>query len=235
MTSRVGGIMAGQGVERREVLRMLALASAVSTAPGFQRWVFAFGEDHGGAWNAPPRAESYVPRFFTRDEYSLVGILAALIIPADDSPGAAEAGVSEFIDTMVAHDVPLQPRFRSALAWMDARSRLQHGRAFAALSEQEQIGFLEPLAYAAKRRDSDEEGRRAFELIREYTVMGFYTSRVGLEQLGDPGLQTYADSPGCPDPSDPLHRHRGVRTAAVMSAPSLQHPIADVASACRRK
>ena len=59
---------------------------------------FAF-DDHACAGDPPPRAESYVPHFFTRDEYALVGILAALIIPADDSPGAAEAGVSEFIDT----------------------------------------------------------------------------------------------------------------------------------------
>jgi hypothetical protein len=48
-----------------------------------------------------PATPSRVVRasFLTRDEYALVGILAALIIPADDSPGAVEAGVSEFIDT----------------------------------------------------------------------------------------------------------------------------------------
>ena len=43
--------------------------------------------------------------------------------------------------------------------------------------------------------------------MREHTLMGFYTSRIGLEQLGYPGLQFYAESPGCPHPDDPEHAH----------------------------
>jgi gluconate 2-dehydrogenase gamma chain len=190
---------------------MLALASAVSATPGFHKWIFAFADHRPPHLPEPARAADYTPRFFTIDEYRLVALLASLIIPTDDTPGAAEAGVSEFIDTMVAYDVPLQPRFRGGLAWLDASTRLRHGRRFDALGRDEQIAALEPLAYAAKHRDGEEEGRHFFALMREYTVMGFYTSRVGLEQLDAPGLQTYAESPGCPDPSDPEHRHRSAR------------------------
>ena len=189
---------------------MLALAATVSEWPGFERWAFAFSDDAGDAGqNAPrPARSAYAPRFLTTDEYALVGLLAALIIPSDGSPGSAEAGVSEFIDTMAAHDRALQPRLRRGLAWLQARSRLLHGRRFDELPEADQVAFLERLAYTDRHRRGEEEGRRFFQLIREYTVMGFYTSRVGLEQLGYPGLRTYVDSPGCPDPSDPLHRHR---------------------------
>src|SRR5215218_1085066 len=134
--------MAGQGVERREALRMLALASAVSACPGFHRWAFAFGDRDASAPGEPEHAV-YVPRFFTAEEYALVALLASLIIPADETPGAAEAGVSEFVDTMVAHDIALQPRFRGALAWIEARSRLRHRQSFAALSVPEQVAFLE--------------------------------------------------------------------------------------------
>jgi gluconate 2-dehydrogenase gamma chain len=208
--------MAGQGVERREVLRMLGLAAAVSECAGFSRWAFAFAaeapERAGAAPQAP--APAYKPRFLTADEYALVSLLAALIIPADDTPGAAEAGVSEFIDTMAAHDRPLQPRLRRGLAWLHARSLLLHGRPFEELAQDEQVAYLERLAYAEKHRPGEEEGRRFFALIREYTVMGYYTSRAGLEALGYPGLRMYAESPGCPDPSDPRHEHR-VRTAAM--------------------
>jgi gluconate 2-dehydrogenase gamma chain len=205
--------MAGQGVERREILRMLAVASAIGTCPGFARWSYAFGDaaaDPSGLAASQAGHVDYAPRFFTAEEYRLLRVLASRIIPADDTPGAEEAGVSEFIDTMVAHDRALQPRFRSGLAWVDARTRLLHGRAFEALPEAEQVAFLERLAYAAKHQPGEDEGRRFFALVREYTVMGYYTSRVGLEALGYPGLTMYGESPACPDPDDVTHRHRRI-------------------------
>jgi hypothetical protein len=206
--------MAGQGFERREILRLLASASAVSGCSGFQRWVFAFGGRAGGPSHAGERQTGYSRRFFTAEEYALVSLLASLVIPADDTPGATEAGVDEFIDTMVAYDRSLQPRFRNGLAWFDAHSRLLHGRSFSNLTSEEQVAFLRPLAYTAERRPGQEEGRRFFELLREYVVMGYYTSRAGLEQLGYPGLQLYSDSPGCPDPEDVTHAHRTRRADA---------------------
>lgn len=209
--------MAGQGMERREILRMLALAAAVAECPGFQRWTFAFATEPAGHADVAAQgiAPAYSPRFLTTDEYPLVELLATLIIPTDDSPGAAQAGVAEFIDTMAAHDRALQPRLRRGLGWLQARARLLYGRPFDELTHAEQVAFLEPLAYAERHRTGEEEGRRFFVLIREYTVMGYYTSRVGLEQLGYPGLRTYAESPGCPDPSDPLHRHRRSFSAPI--------------------
>jgi gluconate 2-dehydrogenase gamma chain len=67
---------------------------------------------------------------------------------------------------------------------------------------------LEHLAYKDRNRPREEDGRAFFKLVREYTVMGFYTSRIGLEQLGYPGLQTvYDEMPGCPHLDDPEHRH----------------------------
>jgi gluconate 2-dehydrogenase gamma chain len=212
--------MAGQGIERREVLRMLALAAAVSEWPGFARWTFAFG---GNDTTRAQRATAgYEPRFFTADEYALVELLAALIIPTDDTPGAIDAGVAEFIDTMAAHDPALQPRLRRGLAWLQSRAQILHGRLFDALTDAEQVAMLEALAHADKHRRGEEEGRRFFTLLREYTVMGFYTSRVGQEQLGYPGLQTYSESPGCPNPSDPLHRHRRPVPVAARRSPRPQ-------------
>jgi gluconate 2-dehydrogenase gamma chain len=203
--------VAGQGLERREILRMLGIASAIAACPGFERWTYAFAKSPAhGAGAAQAAASPYEPRFFTADEYALLQVLAARIIPADETPGAAEAGVAEFIDTMVAHDRPLQPRFRSGLAWVQARTTLLHGRRFEALPDAGQVAFLEGLAYAAKHRPGEDEGRRFFALVREYTVMGYYTSRAGLEALGYPGLQLYHTSPACPDPSDATHQHRRV-------------------------
>jgi hypothetical protein len=196
--------MAGQGRERREILRMLALAAGASGYPGFSRWTFACG--HGGNERLQVRPARYAPRFFSADEYPTVERLTELILPSDGTPGAREAGVAEFVDFMVSSDPKLQYRFRFGLAWLQARARRDHGRPVAELTEPEQTALLEPLAYKDRHRPGDEEGRAFFKLVREHTVMGFYTSRIGLEQLDYPGLRIYAESPGCPHPNDPEHR-----------------------------
>jgi gluconate 2-dehydrogenase gamma chain len=214
--------VAGQGLERREILRMLGLASAVAACPGFERWTYAFAElpaHAAGAGATQAAAGPYAPRFFTAGEYALLQVLTARIIPADETPGGAEAGVAEFIDTMAAHDRSLQPRFRSGLAWVQARTAFLHGQQFEALPHADQVTFLEGLAYAATHRPGEDEGRRFFALVREYTVMGFYTSRLGLETLGYPGLQLYHESPACPDPGDATHEHRRVIAALKKGEP----------------
>ncbi len=197
--------MAGQGLERREVLRMLALAAGASGHPGFSRWAFACG--HGGSERLQVRPARHVPLFFSAEEYAALERLTELILPSDGTPGAREAGAAEFVDFMVGSDPSVQYRFRYGLTWLDTRARRDHGRPFTKLAEAEQVALLEPLAYEARHRPGDDEGRAFFKLIREYTVMGFYTSRIGLEQLDYPGLKIYAESPGCPHPDDPEHRH----------------------------
>ncbi len=199
--------MAGQGMDRREVLRAMAMAAAASRFPGFSRWAFACDHTSGGAV-AATRAE-YAPRFFTQAEYAALECLTELIIPSDGSPGAREAGVSEFIDFMVASDPPLQYRFRYGLTWLDSRALEMHARPFRELAGAEQAEMLGYLAYKERFRPGEDDGRAFFALLREYTVMGYYTSRVGLEQLDFPGLKFYAGSPGCPHTGDPEHRNTG--------------------------
>jgi len=198
--------MAAQGLERREVLRILALAAAASGAPGFHRWSFACG--HGGNGRLQVQPKRYTPRFFTPEEYATVERLADLVIPSDGTPGAREAGASEFVDFMIDSDPGVQYRFRYGLVWLDAHARRLHGAPFRELEEEKQKDLLGHLAYRDRFRAGEEEGRAFFKLVREYTIMGFYTSKIGLEQLGYPGLQSFrAELPGCPHDGDPEHRH----------------------------
>jgi gluconate 2-dehydrogenase gamma chain len=198
--------MAGQGLERREVLRILAIAAAASGYSGFQRWSFAC--DHEGGTAVPMKGQTYTPRFFSAAEYATVERLAELIIPSDSSPGAREAGVSEFIDFMVGSDPGLQYKFRYGLTWLDAHARRLFGGSFTKLDEGQQNDLLKHLAYRDEHRPGEEEGRPFFKLMREQTLMGFYTTKIGLEELGYPGLTSFwADLPGCPHPDDPAHRH----------------------------
>jgi gluconate 2-dehydrogenase gamma chain len=203
--------LAGQGIERRDMLRVLAMAAAAGQFPGFHRWAFAsahFGE--GDVIPAP--AARYTPQFFTPDEYKTLEQLTDLILPSDGTPGAREAGVSEFIDFMVAHDPGEQYDFRFGLGWLDMHAREAHQRPFRDLDATAQTALLETLA--AKVTDADalahpglEEGRAFFKRIRRYTIMGFYTTRIGLEHLGFPGLQIFTELPECPHQGDPEHAH----------------------------
>jgi hypothetical protein len=194
-------------MERREILRVLAVATTASQFTGFDRWVFAHDHDHGQK-EKPKASGPYKPQFFTPEEYETVKRLAELIIPSDGTPGAREAGVSEFIDFMVASDRDVQPRFRKGLAWLDAHARRDLGGPFAAAPEERQTELLGHLAYKDRHRPGEEEGRAFFGLVRDFTVMGFYTSRVGMEQLDYPGLQEYyPDLPGCPHTDNREHKN----------------------------
>jgi Gluconate 2-dehydrogenase subunit 3 len=217
--------MGGQGIERREVLRYIGLASVAGTFPGFCRWVFACPHSLVEAELAQAGAHPYQPLFFSQKQFLMVEQLAEMIIPADDTPGAKQAGVAEFIDFMVANRVPVSSRrevrctqdairigdevqgqFISGLDWLNARCKSEFGDEFMDCSAEHQNRLLEELAYKAKYTPTTEAGREFFQLMRDYTVVGYYTTKIGLESLGYPGLRTvWPKMPGCTHPDDPEH------------------------------
>lgn len=186
--------MANQGPDRRAVLEMLAVAALASQFKGFSRWAYA-EEMHMHPMDAPATAKPahYKPQFFTPQEYAALDQLTELIIPRDDTPGARDAGVSEFIDFMTAHDPEIQQPLRKGLQMLEARK-------FATSAPDRQAELLRGIA-------GDPKTAPFFKLARRYTVMGYYTTRIGLEQLDYPGLKLYTKSPGCPHKDDPEHKH----------------------------
>lgn len=200
--------LANQSPDRREILELIAAAAAAARFPGFARWVCApqhAGEHAAGSTSARPL--SYQPRFFTPAEFGLVDQLSEIIIPRDESPGAHEAGVAEFIDFMVASDHELEWPFRYGIDWLNARANALYGSGFSALPEEKQAALLRTLAYGNSAVPADADGRSFFALIRQYTVMGYYTSRIGMEQLNCPELKFYSESPACPHTNDREHKH----------------------------
>jgi gluconate 2-dehydrogenase gamma chain len=197
--------MAAQDFTRREIVRILGIAAVAAHSPAFARWAYAGA--HPLAADEGRQGAEFVPQFFSATEFALIERLTELIIPSDDTPGAREAGVAEFVDFMVAHDGEQQYDFRTGLTWLSAHSGRLLGRPFLELTQAEQISLLEPLAYRAKYRDGEEDGREFFRRVRELTVMGFYTSKIGYRELDNPALRLYSQSPACPHPDDPGHLH----------------------------
>ncbi len=186
------------------------------------------GNSHDSAQAAPhhthtaPHSVShpkvYVPVFFTAPEYVTVELLAELILPRTGAPaavspahtvrhatfrakvsaadaGATDAGVAEFIDFMVAQDPKLHDPFRNGLLWINGASSPS---AITSLDAAAQTALLTRLAFRRNFHPEDKPGQEFFALMRRYTVMGFYTTQIGLEQLDYPGLQFYGESPSVP-------------------------------------
>lgn len=210
--------LAGQGPSRRELLQAFGLAALASSFSGYARWSYAFAEDAMQHHHAVPAQNSvhpvYRPQFFSPVEYQSMETLCDLILPATADPkrsagksalqpGAKQAGVAEFIDFIVFSDAKLQTPFRNGLAWLERASA--PSASFVKLPVDQQSALLERLAYKAKHRDGEQEGQKFFLLARRYTVMGFYTTRMGLEALDYPGLIFYGTSPGCTHPDNPEH------------------------------
>jgi gluconate 2-dehydrogenase gamma chain len=196
--------MAGQDLQRREMLRIMATAAAASKFPGFAKWSFICSHDRAVESIRP---EGYQPLFFSPSEYALVERLTELIIPNDTTPGAKEAGVAEFVDFMVAHNTDKQYSMRLGISWLNAHCERLFGKTFMSLLAAQQVAVLEPLAYKAKHHAGEEDGRNFFLAIKELTVMGFYTTEIGYKEIDNPALKFYAKSPACPHVDDPEHKH----------------------------
>jgi hypothetical protein len=219
--------LGGQGIERREILRYIGIAAVAASFPGFGKWAFACSHDAQQAMSSAPDASPYKPLFFSPQQYRMVEHLAEMIIPEDDAPGARQAGVAEFIDFMVANRVQVsgsrdirstqdaieagneaQVKFVAGLNWINARSHSEFARDFLDCTPEQQNNMLEELAYKAKFKQATESGREFFQMMRDYTVVGYYTTKIGLESIGYPGLrQVWPKMPGCPHPDDPEHAH----------------------------
>jgi gluconate 2-dehydrogenase gamma chain len=236
-TASIGDFrMGGQQIERREVLRFIGLASVAGSFTGFHRWAFACSPDPSDASPAQAVTRPYEPLFFSPEQFRIIEQLVEMIIPANDTPGAKEAGVAEFIDFMVEKRVSVSPgdsyqsvrdgrgkssaqdrlrmgdeiqeQFVLGLAWLNARSKSEVGHEFMDCSAAQQNGLLEELAYRAKYKPNTEIGREFFQLVRDYTVVGYYTTKIGLQSLGYPGLrEVWPSMPGCTHPHDPEHAH----------------------------
>jgi gluconate 2-dehydrogenase gamma chain len=233
--------LGGQGIERREILRYIGMAAVASSFPGFSQWAFACPQDHAQSSPSPTNSGSYKLLFFSPQHYRMVEHLAEMIIPEDGTPGAKRAGVAEFIDFMMANRVPVstsrdirstddaiaagndaQNRFLAGLDWMNARSHSEFKKDFMDCTPEQQNSLLEELAYKAKFKPTTESGRAFFQMMRDYTVVGYYTTKIGLQSLDYPGLRVvWPKMPGCSHPDDPEHVHlRKPSTPATSTQPN---------------
>jgi hypothetical protein len=179
-------------VSRREALAALGLATLTSAF----RWTPADVERAAAA----ARAAGYEPKFFTPHEWETLRVLVDLIIPRDERSGSAtDAGVPEFIDFMLMERVDAQRPMRGGLAWLDAQSRQRFGSPFVGAAEARRAELLDAIAWPARARPEHSHGVAFFTMVRDLTASGFWSSKMGVEDLRYQGNAFVTEWRGCPD------------------------------------
>ncbi|HVZ97453.1 MAG TPA: gluconate 2-dehydrogenase subunit 3 family protein [Chitinophagaceae bacterium] len=128
--------------------------------------------------------------FFTPGEMAAITVLADIIIPKDDVSGSAsDAKVPEFIEFIVKdmpeHQVPM----RGGLRWLDLQCYDRYQKAFTDCTSQQQLEMVDEIAYPDKAKPEMKQGVAFFNLVRNLTATGFYTSEIGVKDVGYMGNQ----------------------------------------------
>ena len=119
---------------------------------------------------------------------STIAILADIIIPKDETSGSAtDAKVPEFIEFIVKDEPEHQVPMRGGLRWLDMQCLGRFNSDFKSCSPQQQIEIVEDIAYPFKPKPGMEQGVSFFNKMRDLTAIGFFTSKMGIQDLGYKG------------------------------------------------
>lgn len=189
-------------VGRRSALRLMGavpLAAGFAVAPAAAQ----VAHQHAAkAVKATAAGARYAPKFFTPHEWDTVRVLVDLIIPKDERSGSAtDAGVPEFMDFLMTDPAESdrarearQTAMRGGLAWIDTECRRRFGQPLTACTAAQQAALLDDIAYWTREAPAADPGAALqvriahgpafFASFRDLTASGFWSSRMGVEDLG---------------------------------------------------
>lgn len=178
-------------MDRRQSIKLMASASLLSGIP---------------IANAPAEGTTHQESetdteatFFNEHEIATITVLADMIIPADDRSGSAsEAGVVEFIDFNVSDQEELQLPIRGGLAWLDAYCRKQHGTSFVNSDRGQREQILDAIAWPSRAAPQLSAGVAFFNRFRDLVASGFWSSKMGVDDLQYSGNVYVQEWTGCP-------------------------------------
>lgn len=137
---------------------------------------------------AEREAKLMAETFFTTHELATIAVLSDIIIPKDAISGSAtEAGVPDFIEFIVKDMPQHQTPMRGGLRWLDMECFERFQKAFKDCDAKQQIEMVDEIAYPEKAKPEMKRGVAFFNLMRNLTASGFYTSQIGVKDLGYAG------------------------------------------------
>ena len=182
-------------VSRREAARKLLAGMAASTLP----WGVAshpiwkhFEDEH-----LMDRAEAVAAEgklhYLNAEQFALLTTLAEAIVP-----GSTKSNVANFVDLLLSVDQEKhQKEFVSSLARMEKESTSQYAKNFSALTAKEVNTILESASRPYSAEKPDQEFRAAFTNLKEWISGAYYSSEMGMRELGWTPDRVFAEFPGC--------------------------------------
>ena len=164
-----------------------------------------------GAVERPPNYDAskelesadWKPLFLDAHQNETLIALSDLIIPATGTPGAKEALVNRFLDLLMsAEKVETQREFLTALAYLDGACMERYKAAFVYLPREQQNELLMLLAYPHSEETWGENleefpGNKHFENLKQWIVGAYYSSPIGLKEIGWDGSFPHGVFAGC--------------------------------------
>lgn len=129
-------------------------------------------------------------KFFTYHEMATIAILADIIIPKDEVSGSAtDAKVPDFIEFIVKDMPDHQTPMRGGLRWLDMQCLKRFNKSFKDCDEKQRMEMVDEIAWPNKAKPEMKQGVAFFNLVRNLTATGFYTSEMGIKDVGYAGNQ----------------------------------------------
>lgn len=127
---------------------------------------------------------AYTPKALSPHETRTLVRLTELIVPNEtNSPGATEAEVVPWIDTLLSVNAELKARYTEGLAWLDAAMKSRGAADFSTAAPEQQTTLLDLIAYRRHRSAELDPGIDFFILVRRMTVDAYYTSPIGMRDV----------------------------------------------------
>ncbi len=198
--------MANEGITRRDILRTLtvgAVGGSVLQVIPAKAAEYIHQMVHKEKAAAP--AGKYTPKYFSAPQYATLIALCDFILPKDEkSGGAVEAGAPDFIDLLTSENPEYQLKLGGGLFWLDGFCTDRHANIFVECTPEQKKEVLDLIAFRknAKQDAALSQGVAFFSFLRRLTCDGFYTSKIGIADLGYIGNTSVREFPGCPPVPD---------------------------------
>lgn len=179
--------MSDQTVSRRELLKTIGTSMILTTggvgvlppvlAQHVHSAVLEIKSLDGGA--------NYQPKYLTKHEYATMRRLSDIIIPADEhSKGAIDGGAAEYIDFLSSRSPEFAEIFTGGLGWLDGEMQKRYQTTFVDAKPDQQLAMVDLIAWRKNQTPELAPGIAFFRWARNVVVDAYYTSPVGIADLG---------------------------------------------------